>query len=455
MTKKTQQTFNQRFASWRAVVFFAILQLTLSCNDDNILGLEVQPEGSLSPVQFIDTFSIIGKSIPSDPQRSSQYRAYLGKLQNETAGSSEAMLFLNFQLESENVTLDEPATNYVIDRIFFRIYPREVYGNGDIPLPVELYLLDEALSADSIYTGSRRFRTDDRPASRTEIQLSDNEEIAELLADSAYQGVVWELDPSIGGFLLNGLGTVYTNTPQFRAYFNGIALKVASDADLSGGGAIYDFAIATGETGIFMEYHSKSDPETKLEVSFPMTASTSRVNGYEHDAGNSLLGSMLSVNSKNHETLFVQGLSGVKTFIEIPYLDEFGAQNDIAIHRATITFPLSSSQPAYLSPAPLLYLLDFEIDPSTGDTIETLNADFVFSSNRHGGLLNNEENSYTFDITRQVQKILEAAQTGENQNLGFTLNAQVPVLNQNNSFQSVLDGSDNIVFKVYFTDISK
>lgn len=455
MTNKTQQALHQRFALWRAVVFLAAMQLTIACNDDSILGLEVQPEGSLSPVQFIDTFTIVGKSIPSDPQRSSQYRAFLGKLENDAAGSSEAMLFLNFQLESENVALDEPATNYVIDRVFFRIYPREVYGNGDAPLPVELYLLDEALSADSIYTGARRFRTDDRPVSRTEIQLSDNDEIAELLADSAYQGVVWELDPSIGGFLLNGLGTVYTNTPQFRAYFNGIALKVADDADLSGGGAIYDFAIATGETGIFMEYHSKNDPDTKLEVSFPMTASTSRVNGYEHDAGNSLLGTILNSNNKNHETLFIQGLSGVKTLIEIPYLDEFGERNDIAIHRATITFPLSSNQPAYLSPVPLLYLLDLEVDPEAGDTIETLNADFVFSSNRHGGLLNTQENSYTFDITRQVQKILEAAQAGENENLGFTLNAQVPVLNQNNAFQSVLAGSDNIVFKVYFTDISK
>lgn len=413
----------------------------------------MQPEGSLSPVQYIDSFTVRTRTIRTDPQRSSQFRAYLGKLENETFGTSEAALYLNFQLESENISLEGSPSDYTIDRVSFRIFPREVYGNGSDSLPVELYLLDEQLFLDSTYTANRSFRVDDTPVASTKIQIEDNQAIGALLLDSAYQGVVWDLDPSVGSFLLNGLGTVYTNTQQLQSYFNGILLKVAPEADLTGGGAIYDFAIATGETGIFLEYHANDEPDTKLEIIYEMADVTSRVNNFTHNAENSALGDQLNGQTASGSSLFVQGLNGVKTVLEIPYLDEFGANADLAVNLATLTLSLDPLQPDYLPPAPVLYLLDYEIDPATSDTIETLNLDYIFSTNRHGGGFNASSETYTFDLTRQVQKILEAAEAGDDINYGFTLNAQVPVLNQNNVPQTVLSGSDNIVFKVYYTDI--
>lgn len=432
-----------------------MLSLLGGCNDDSVLGLEVQPEGSLSPVQFIDTFTIKARTITTDPQRSSQFRAFIGRLENEAFGSTEARLSLNLRLESENISLDGTPSDYTVDRVSFRIFPREVYGNGNDSLPIELYLLDEQLFLDSTYTANRIFRLDDGPVARTNLQIEDNQAIGELLIDSAFQGIVWEMDPDIGSYLLNGLGTVYTNTEQFQSYFKGIQFRVAEDAILSGGGALYDFAIASGETGIVLEYHANDNPDDKLQIIYEMADNTSRVNSFIHTPGTSALGDALSTEGFDANQLFVQGLNGTKANIEIPYLDEFGANADLAVNLATLTFSIDALDPDYIAAAPILYLLDYEIDPATGDTIETLNLDYIFSSNRHGGALNEEENTYTFDITRQVQKILEAAEEGDDINFGFTLNAQVPVLNQNSMHQTVLSGSDNIVFKVYYTDISQ
>ncbi len=432
-----------------------MLSLLGGCNDDSVLGLEVQPEGSLSPVQFIDTFTIKARTITTDPQQSSQFRAFIGRLENEAFGSTEARLSLNFRLESENISLDGTPSDYTVDRVSFRIFPREVYGNGNDSLPIELYLLDEQLFLDSTYTANRIFRLDDGPVARTNLQIEDNQAIGELLIDSAFQGIVWEMDPDIGSYLLNGLGTVYTNTEQFQSYFKGIQFRVAEDAILSGGGALYDFAIASGETGIVLEYHANDNPDDKLQIIYEMADNTSRVNSFIHTPGTSALGDALSTEGFDANQLFVQGLNGTKANIEIPYLDEFGANADLAVNLATLTFSIDALDPDYIAAAPILYLLDYEIDPATGDTIETLNLDYIFSSNRHGGALNEEENTYTFDITRQVQKILEAAEEGDDINFGFTLNAQVPVLNQNSMHQTVLSGSDNIVFKVYYTDISQ
>lgn len=112
-------------------------------------------------------------------------------------------------------------------------------------------------------------------------------------------------------------------------------------------------------------------------------------------------------------------------------------------------------QPSGVPFAPKLYLLDFEIDRASGDTLETLNSDYTFSTSRHGGELSEDETEYVFDVTRQIQKIIESAQSGGNANLGLTLNAQVPVLNGNVAFQSVLQGSDNIVLEIFYTDINE
>ena len=51
--------------------------------------------------------------------------------------------------------------------------------------------------------------------------------------------------------------------------------------------------------------------------------------------------------------------------------------------------------------------------------------------------------------------MIELQQRGEEIYLGFTLNAQVPVLNGNVRGQNVLKGSDNIALEVYYTDISE
>jgi hypothetical protein len=119
-----------------------------------------------------------------------------------------------------------------------------------------------------------------------------------------------------------------------------------------------------------------------------------------------------------------------------------------------LTFTGADEQPEDLARSAILYLLDYEIDPTTGERIETLTSDYSFSVTRHGGDYDEATNSYAFDITRQVQHVISSAKKGEDVNLGYTLNAQVPVLNGNVRTQNVLKGSNNIVLKLYYTDIS-
>ncbi|MEX2597507.1 MAG: DUF4270 family protein, partial [Salibacteraceae bacterium] len=319
--------FPQRFVFRQAVVFLVLVSSVFTgCKDDNVLGLEVQPEGSLDRLQFLDTFTIEARTIKGEAQRSSQFRTLVGVLNNDVFGRSESAMFLNFRLESENFSLEHPASEYTIDSVVLTIIPRELYGNGADALPIEAFLLEEQIYIDSIYQSNRDFRVDEIPLGEAQIQFNSNEAIQQALTDSAqnYNGLHFKLDNDLGSFILNGMGTEFYNTQQLQSYFKGIKLQTKTGVTFDKG-VIYDFAIEGLNTGLFVYYHHKETPEEQLEFKLEMGSTTSRIAQFSHDVVGSMVQSALD-SPQNHDYLFVQGMSGVKSLIEIPYLDEFGAK---------------------------------------------------------------------------------------------------------------------------------
>lgn len=439
------QLTTKRFAFWQTVVFCGII-LFASCNRDNLLGLEVQPEDALEGMNLIDTFTIKARTIIPDADRSSQLRNYVGLLSNEVFGDASATLYINFNLESENVRLDLPASAYVVDSLVLNVVPFYAYGDSTKPAEFEVFTMEEAPDINEIYTSDKSFRTDDVAIGSHSFQYRTSN-----LLDTAYRGEVIHLDKDIGSYLLQGIGTGYTNSDQFKSYLKGLAIKP------TGGEAIFNLVTVGDGRGLTLYYHYTDEEGNVVPQSLTYKAAntTSRINEFNLSYKNAIVEEYLNNYEKGTDKLFVQGMSGVKAEIQIPHLNAFALKSHAAIGRASLTVELDDLKPGGIGfdPSSRLYLLDYEVDPSTGDTVQTLTLDYVTSTNRHGGFL--ENGKYTFDITRQVQRMVDEARSGVlNRNLGFTINAQVVVLNENVCQQNVLKGSDNIVFKLYYTDLT-
>ena len=459
MNKTHRHSNKQRFAFWPAVVFLVLLVSLGACKGDQLLGLEVQPEGSLDPIQKLDSFTVQAKTVLLDePQVSTNFQNFVGTMSNNVFGRSSASLYLNFILESENIALDLEPEEYVVDSLILNIRASHSYGNPTENQLLEVFVIDEEIISDSNYTSDKAFQVDDAQVGSLAISFNSENEISELFTspDSVYKGIQFYLDNDLGEFLLQGLGREYATSAQLQEYFPGLLIENNAPNSVQNG-AIYNFITSGGSTGLTLYFHPKnnSNVDEAESLTFLTSGSTSRFNRFDNDRSTALVSNYLNDLSKGTEFLFVQGMSGVRTELFFPSLNDFAKATDIAVNLARLRIKTSDVQPSGLDYSPELILLDFEVDPSTGDTLETLNLDYTFSTSRHGGELSDDKSEYNFEVTRQIQKIIESVQDGSNANLGFTLNAQVPILNGNVCTQTVLKGSDNIVLEIFYTDINE
>ena len=201
------------------------------------------------------------------------------------------------------------------------------------------------------------------------------------------------LDNSLGEYLKDGLSDAgASDTEGFQEYFKGLMIKVADDMDPSLSGAIYSMALLTGESGIKVYV---SDAENTETIEYPITSRCARINKIDHDYSGSLAQTYLDDGTNNDDIVFVQGLGGLRTEIQIPELYDFGVENHTAIAKAVLRFELADEQHPELTNSKQLYLLDLESDGS-----ESLTLDYIYSPNRSGGKFDEDINGYEFDITR-------------------------------------------------------
>lgn len=420
----------------------------MSCKDNNLLGIELQPEGQFDSLAIVDTFDVNAFSIHGERQRTDEAQSFLGKVNSPIFGSTESALILNFSMITGNTQVD--FTGYSVEAVTLHIRPNKVYGDPTEAIPVEVFELNQQIFKDSSYYSD--FDPVLKPSKIGSANLSSGAQIKStdsITVDGeseAYQFLI-PLDLSVGEFLKKGLDDKITlDLKSFQSYFYGLMLKVQEGYVPNGDGAIYSLALLTGESSIRMKLINGTETEY---INYPLTSLCARINTFNHDYSGSLTETYLNNGSSDDDLVFVQGLSGTKAEVHIPGLYQFGVEHKSAVAKATLAFKLASEQPTALGHSKQLYLLELESDGS-----ESLTLDYIYSKTRSGGRYNADENGYTFDITRHVQRIMEEAQMGRNVNYGLRLHAQVPVLNGNDTAQNVIQGLDNIVLTLYHTDIN-
>lgn len=440
----------QRFALGRTVVFLAaLLFVATSCREGSALGIELQPEGEFDPVNMIDTLTVRGFTMEGEAQRSDEAQSMLGRVQSNVFGASESALIMNFKFQSQGIFPDDPF-GYTVDSVVLHFTPGQIYGEFTDPVPIEAYEITERIYADSAYLSDFQPALEESPLGTYTMQLDEPltaKDFVVVDGDTVPFQFRMPLDNKLGAYLLAGLDNQYSTISEFKDYFNGIMLRVSDQMNPGISGAIYLFSLTDEESGLSV-YASKpgADP---VKVFYPITISETRINQFTHSYAGSTVETYLNNPSEDEDVLFVQGMAGTRAEIQIPYLVDFAQKANVAINKATLSFSLSDMQPDALGNGEQLFLLDLE-----EDDVESLTLDYIYSQIRSGGAYDQTTNSYEFDITRHVQKVIDEARIGNDVNYGLRLHAQVPVINGNDTSQNVVKGSDNIVLKLYHTDLN-
>jgi hypothetical protein len=380
-----------------------------------------------------------------------QYK-YLGSVQDPIFGRTDASFYTNFSI-SNNLTNVTFGSNPVIDSAEMVIrFLGQALGDTSSILTYDIYTLNELLVSGTTYsTSSTLSKSASKIASLTGKLKVRNSNIC----------LVMKLDNNLAQYILQTTTNLTNNTAFINAYKGFYITTSHSTLGAPGSGAIRRFDLDDDMSGVNLYYHDGNSVSSKGQT-FQFTfrgVDALRFNHIEHNYASGASQNLFDQISSSEDAAILKGNSnvylncfgGTRTKVYIPFLQNFADSQKVSISRAELIikvdeavspYTYSFSRPASLA---LIACNSSGVEELVWDQLET--TDFV----KYGGEYDATNKQYTFNIARQMQKILDGSLT----NYGFYLVNALPnksfVIRRDNRLERVvIGGKTNTNYKPIF-----
>ena len=359
-------------------LFFALGIILFSCNDPNIIGLEIQDPSDKIIINndSIHNFSII--TISEDSLRSDEpLNLMLGKIQDPIFGDNTGSFITQILLPSNNI---ESIENVVIDSVFLTYAYTGYYGDLDENnnFDVSVYELDMNIFKDSIYYSN--FNPD---------YISENLSVEEsfINGDSIEPLLKIQLKNEFGEKIINQTGTSnMIDNNSFLEFLNGLYI------DANATNTIMYLNSESDKSKLSVYYHHPGI-DTALSLDFIVGGESARINIFNQKDS-----STLNVSPASNQT-YLQSMAGHKAKL---IFNNIQSLQDIFINKSInrVTVDLELIEDANYDPHEKLYLVRENIE---GNIVFL--TDFTIEGESHfGGELNNSK--YSFNITRYFFQLI-------------------------------------------------
>jgi len=433
------------------LISLVALLICSSCHDETSALGSNWVESDLRNV-LTDTCTVKMSTVLLDSINTSNKEvAQLGYYKDDVWGAISASTYVEYS--PATFTPDENLA-YGFDSLTISVKCNGDYvGDTLAPLKVHLYELTQNVELNSnsgyLYNNSN-FSHKPAPFSTISIQPKPNGKnileyrLSDDLGKAWFSKILSKSDD-------------FTSSDNFKKYFKGIAFIPDENTNKS----IMGFAINDSSLCITLYYHEVNESSNDYTVRFSPT--TTNFNKVKHDRSNTPLQLFNKetkefVSDKMLNMSYVQGLTGLYTKIEFPYLNnllEVGQM--VSIESAMLyLYPVKGSYGILNPLPPSLALYKSNEDDVTEDQI----TDILGTSVQTGSLVTDEdlhENTYySFDITSFMQSNL--GKIGVNKK---NLQLVLPEAKINTSYQSVVFGDMKypqnqvkvtVLYKVYKTN---
>jgi hypothetical protein len=375
-----------------------------ACEKENKnIGIDVQPPNDRLGVVKTDTITIDAYSRRVDSVRTDETSSsLLGSIMDPIFGATTANIYTQFRLSQTATTFGE---NPVLDSLVLTLDYRNLYGDTNAILTLEIYEMSEKIHIDSSYYSN--VSVDYYPtliASKTfNPNLKDSIVIGPDTLKPHLRVNLSQTNPEFAQKLLSATEENLNTQDDFQDYFYGLYLKVQEVN--SGGGIIYINLLSTlSEMVLFYS----NDEEDSLAFPFIISGNAAYFGEFKHNysVAQPIFRSQVidGDTSNGRNTLYVQAMGGVKTFIRFPHLRNLITDGTVAINEARLFINLQEEEPLY-NPAQSLVLVK-----SDGEGGYFILDDQLEGQDYFGGIYDSGSQGYWFRITRSIQKILESAE---------------------------------------------
>ena len=393
-----------RKATLLSVVFLTLIYCK---KEDNFIGSELQKEDL--GVNKIDDFSIITYTKEADSLRSDELSiATLGSMNDAEVGTTTSSFYTQLRLPVDNVDFAGAGllTDIVLDSVVLSIEYSDYYGNLDAQT-FEVYEITEDMYRDSVYYNGKSFTNagSDLVELGNGTQIPDPSSSVFTATDSFPAQLRLKLDNAFGQKIINesGNSTISDNT-NFIQFIKGIEVKVNNPGQAAGQGAILLFDLLSLNSKVTLYYRDTANKDT-LTFNLLMNTNCARVNKNEHDFTGTMVASQLADSTLGANTIYVQGLQGLRTEIELTDVVTKLQDSNVIINKATLTMPVDKTNATTFEPIEQLLIIRNEND------LKYLLPDQTQFSGQAGidnigGQWNDADSQYEFVITRYINNLL-------------------------------------------------
>ncbi|MES2591574.1 MAG: DUF4270 domain-containing protein [Bacteroidota bacterium] len=410
-----------------------------SCDESSVIGLDVQPPNDLLNVTYIDTTTLVTKTMLVDSLRSDETIIAIANIANATPGENvllgnytdpvfgktTASLYTQVKLSSINPLF---GTAPMVDSVVLSMaYSPAYYGKTHhVPQNVNVYQVSEDIKLTTTYFSHNTvttFAPDDLAANHTFIPAPADS--VKVTGQTKKPQLRVPLANTFGQLILDqqGLATLASNS-AFQTFMKGFYISTEYTFTNNSEGNIVQFRLSDSESRLTVYYHSTENDSLKFDMPLAGVARFSHFNhGYTSGVHPNLAAQLSSTPPSQNDVVFVQAMGGVKTRIEFPYIMDWIKAGPIAVNRAELVIKAdlgSAYQPDTFAAPPRLVLFGIRDDGTNYELTDAGEGDSYY-----GGKYNVLTHEYRFNIGRYVQEVL----TGRLKNNGLDLLVSSGVVN--------------------------
>ena len=392
-------------------VFCAVLAFSSCSKSPENIGVDFQSEDDYVNLQFTDTVELICHSTIADSIGTTNVAPLLGSIMDPVFGLTNAGFCTQLHISSTTPNFKSDST--IIDSVVLLLSLTNYYGDTTTIQTINIYELSDSLSSTETYHYYSNTVANHKVTDLSEAyQLTPRPKTKDTLGAAIMRiPLSHEFDT-----ILRKLNSNSTND-ELRKLFYGFyvtATPVASN------GCIVSIDLTDNNSTVLrVYYHDIETPNKSVTYDFYVVKGTDTYfNTFTHDytlGSPDFLQQVIDGDTAlGRQTIYVQPMGGVKTFVKMPNIDKW-KKNDgehIVINEARLVIKGTATDTAVYKAPLALALMMIDDDGS----IVTL-PDISEGSSYYSGTYNSDNNTVMFRISEYVQNIV----SGKKQNKGLWL----------------------------------
>jgi Domain of unknown function (DUF4270) len=411
-------------AKFFLLVIAGIAVLTISsCDKASTVGLGVQPINDLLNVGYVDSTTLVTKTVKEDHLRTDQNllisgQAMIGKYIDPVFGEADASLYTQLRMTTDILpTSYSFGHNPVCDSaVLCLTYGNAMYGEsvGKRPLrkqTINVYeIMASANSAIAYYSDTTVQINAGNDLAANHSFIPD---ISEPVYITQYHAGIRKLDtltpqlrvplqPLFGQTILNNQTTSNLTISTFPTFMKGLYITANNTSGLGEGeGRILTYNLAANTSVMRIYYHNDSTHNGNVLYFDFYTSSVPRFATFSRVQPATILDTV-----QTKYTSYIESMGGAKTKIQFPYLLNLIKQGNIAVNKAELVVKVDPStltwhQDSYEPPTALLL---FGI---ADDGTSYLLPDLTETPYYYNGSYDATNHQYVLNISRYIQQLLD------------------------------------------------